>query len=130
MKFHAGQDRFSREVRALTMLKHDHICAIAGMLTEDPGEDYYPYSVTIMEFGEITLERFSEEQRPWNMERFKDVMKQILDGLAFVKEKGFVHANMRPTSILYFKDRRWKLGNFDNCVSLACTFCKLDCSVR
>ena len=57
---------------------------------------------------------------------------KVLDAVAFIHEKGFVHRNLKPSNIFLFKNSKIKVGDFGfvtngRCVCVCCVCVCVSC---
>jgi serine/threonine-protein kinase len=88
-----SRKRFEREARALAQLSHEHIVAVS-----DCGVDGdVPYLVMELLEGESLAARLERGALP--PELACDLLRQLLEGLAYVHERGLVHRDLKPGNL-------------------------------
>ncbi|HEU4580375.1 MAG TPA: serine/threonine-protein kinase [Polyangiaceae bacterium] len=88
-----SRKRFEREARALAQLSHEHIVAVS-----DCGVDgEVPYLVMELLEGESLAARLERGALP--PELACDLLRQLLEGLAYVHERGLVHRDLKPGNL-------------------------------
>ena len=92
--------RFTQEIAFLLSNRHDNLIWIveSGKLTDD--SLFY-----LMDVADCTLRQAIENFQNWSDERLCGVVADILDGIAFLHNKGIVHRDLKPENILMFGDR-------------------------
>jgi TolB-like protein/Tfp pilus assembly protein PilF/predicted Ser/Thr protein kinase len=93
--------RFKREARAISVLKHPHICALY-----DVGPNYL---VTEFVDGETLRDWF---QRALRLEQGIEIAKQILQALLAAHEAGLVHRDLKPENVMVRVDGQVKVLDF------------------
>ena len=100
-------DRFSQVASTLVTLKHPHI-----LPTYDFGEVYsHPYLVTAFKEG-VSLASILKEQKRYTPAQVLYVLKQIVDALDHMHEKGLVHGSLRTSGILLDSQRSVLMSGF------------------
>jgi serine/threonine protein kinase len=100
-------DRFSQVASVLVTLQHPHI-----LPTYDFGEVYnHPYLVTAFKEG-ISLASILQTQKRYTPAQVLYVLKQIVDVLDYVHEKGLVHGSLRTSGILLDSQRSVLMSGF------------------
>lgn len=101
------QARFQRELEAVGRLEHHNI-----VRAYDAGEfDGRPYFVTELLDGN-DLAYFVSKSPPLSLSEFIDIGRQIVAGLQYAHEKGFVHRDIKPSNIFLTKTGVVKLLDF------------------
>lgn len=85
-------ERFLREARAASTIRHDHIVDITDFGTAPDGSVYYVMEYLVGEDLSVTLTK--EKRFRWK--RARNYMLQILDALQAAHEAGFIHRDMKP----------------------------------
>jgi serine/threonine-protein kinase len=99
--------RFRREAQAAAALNHPNIVTI-----HDYGEDQgVPYIA--MEYIEgQDLKDFLREHAPPTLNWALDVMRQVLQGLAYCHAQGVVHRDLKPANIIFLPGGLVKITDF------------------
>src|SRR5579864_356537 len=92
------RERFEREARAISSLKHPHICVLYDIGRQD-GIDYL-----VLEYlqGESLADRL--ERGPLPIEQVLVYGIQIADALERAHRQGVVHRDLKPSNIMITKD--------------------------
>ena len=101
------RERFQAEAQAMMELSHPSIVKIEDFLIED--DTYF----LVMEFVESrSLEEKILEEKRIGLEEVHTYMIQLLDGLEFCHQKGFVHRDLKPSNLLLTKQGELKISDF------------------
>jgi len=95
-----------REIKALSVLKHPTIISLI---------DQFPSQFShyiIMELGGEDLHSKIEREGPIPINSVKNIMKQILEGLCFIHENGWIHRDIKPSNILLNEDQSVRIIDF------------------
>jgi len=99
--------RFRHEARAVGRLTHPRIAAIY-----DYGEDdELAYIVMELVNGKSLFHHLQGEVR-FALKEVGELVRQLLDGLAYAHAQGVVHRDIKPSNILVNDDGRLKLTDF------------------
>ena len=88
--------------QAVAGLSHPHLLRIFQMGRCRVGSANVLY--VVMEYAEENLAQVLP-QRPLTAEESRDMLKPVLDALAYLHEKGFLHGHVKPSNILACADR-------------------------
>lgn len=99
---------YNSEVTALLTLKHPNI---VNMLTTTIFHDAL---VIELEFVELDLHRVIKGHQELSINEIiiDNLFEQILQGVAFIHEKGFAHRDLKPANILVTSDMKVKIADF------------------
>lgn len=101
------RQRFMREVRTASRLKHPHILPIY-----DHGEDGgTPYIVMKLVDGG-TLDTIIEAHNPLPLRFVARTLAQVADALDYAHEQGVIHRDLKPENILFDRKGHAYLGDF------------------
>jgi tetratricopeptide (TPR) repeat protein len=90
-----GHDRFLREIRIASQLRHPHIIPVLDFGRQD---DQLWYAMPLIDGGTLRQRLIRDTQL-----RVEDALAwcaEIADALAFAHEQGFVHRDVKPENIL------------------------------
>jgi serine/threonine protein kinase/tetratricopeptide (TPR) repeat protein len=88
--------RFLREARAAAAVRHSHVCPL-----HDVGEqDGLPYVVMAYVEGQSLARRLATQGRYEDPRQAVALVRQVIDALAAVHERGIVHRDLKPGNIL------------------------------
>ncbi|MEM1179893.1 MAG: protein kinase, partial [Acidobacteriota bacterium] len=105
--------RFRREVRALARVQHPYLVQIFEVI-EDGGQEH-----VVMECVEgRTLAEALVEDAPLKIDRVMAILRDVLDGLAAVHGRGFVHRDLKAENVILAHDGYVKLLDFGLAKSL------------
>jgi serine/threonine protein kinase len=94
-------EAFSRDVRAQAALKHPNIVEHLGYIEASDGT---PFSVSEYVEGINLAELLSSGGRVESEEDLAEIVLQAIDAVAYAHGLGIVHANLKPTNILFCSD--------------------------
>ncbi len=99
--------RFLKEAAAITTLQHPHILPIY----EYGEHSGYPYLVTpYMMNG--SLADIIKQQGTCSHEHALEILEQIVAGVSFAHNQGFIHGTLRPTNIVLNADKTMLVAGF------------------
>ena len=102
----AVRERFLREAQALAGLRHPHIATIHPVEAELD----QPYFVMEL-FPRGSLgDRLARGRLPWR--EAVATMDEVLDALAYIHARGFVHRDIKPDNLLVADDGTIKVSDF------------------
>jgi eukaryotic-like serine/threonine-protein kinase len=100
-------ERFKREARNQAKLNHTNIIPVYGFTDEDNTLGI------VMEYIEgETLEEIIRREGKLDLKFSLDVMRQILSGVAFAHQKGFIHRDLKPSNIIISNEGIAKIMDF------------------
>lgn len=109
---HAGEanvrERFFRGARQMASLNHPGIVEVYDDYLQD--DVYYFYSMEYLSGGDLA-QRVADGN--FSSEIIIGLITQVGEALAFTNEKGMIHRDIKPNNILFDKDGRVKLTDFD-----------------
>jgi serine/threonine-protein kinase len=100
-------ERFKREARNQAKLNHTNIIPVYGFTDTDNTLGI------VMEFIEgETLEDIIRREGRLDLHFTLDVMRQVLRGIAFAHQKGFIHRDLKPSNIIMSNEGIAKIMDF------------------
>jgi TonB family protein len=99
-----GQDAeaFISRLEAIAQLSHPHLLRIFHV---GRCEIYSsPHIYVVMEYADEDLSQILPS-RPLTPTETEEMLRAVIDGLAFLHEKGFVHGHLKPSNIMAVNDR-------------------------
>lgn len=91
----ATQQRFEREISILAELRHPNIVELLEWGTFQ-GADFF--AMELCEGGDVV--GLLEREGKLSLARAAPLMLEVLDGLAYAHERGFVHRDLKPPNVL------------------------------
>ena len=88
-------ERFHREARAATAIRHPNIIEITDMGTTPEGQ---PFLVLELLDG-VPLARLLRDQAPLPAARLRDIVVQVLEALEAAHAKGIIHRDLKPDNV-------------------------------
>ena len=99
--------RFRHEAQAVGRLMHPRIAAIY-----DYGEEVeIAYIVMELVNGKSLFQHMQEDVR-FELKEIGEIIRQLLDGLAYAHVQGVVHRDIKPSNILVNEEGRIKISDF------------------
>jgi serine/threonine-protein kinase len=96
-----AQERFRREARAATAIRHANIIEVTDMGTTEEGRPFL-----VMELLEgVPLSALLVEGRGMPLARIVHVLTQVLDALAAAHKKGIVHRDLKPDNVFVVQEQ-------------------------
>lgn len=106
-------ERFKREARNQAKLNHPNIVPVFGFT------EHRDMLGIVMEYIEgDTIEQLLTKRGRFSLTEAVFIMKQVLAGISFAHEKGFVHRDMKPANIIISTDGATKIMDFGIAKSL------------
>ncbi len=100
-------ERFKREARNQAKLNHTNIIPVYGFTDADNTLGI------VMEYIEgETLEDIIRREGRLDLKFSLDVMRQVLSGVAFAHQKGFIHRDLKPSNIIISNEGIAKIMDF------------------
>lgn len=100
-------ERFKREAKNQAKLTHPNIVPVYGF-TEDAG-----FLGIAMEYVEgETVERLIYRMKNIPVRDALEIIKQVLSGVGYAHQKGFIHRDMKPSNIIINKEGIVKIMDF------------------
>ncbi|NHM29014.1 protein kinase domain-containing protein [Neobacillus terrae] len=110
---HQTLERFQREIRIHSQLKHKNIVPIINFELDDslPGDDGRGFAYYTMPLAEKNLRDLMSQFRLNNIGRMDDetavfYFNQILDGVEYAHKAGIIHRDLKPENILVYNELR------------------------
>ncbi|MDJ0838890.1 MAG: bifunctional serine/threonine-protein kinase/formylglycine-generating enzyme family protein [Acidobacteriota bacterium] len=103
------KERFFRGARIMGTFNHPNITTVIEEKCEEDGLFYF-----VMEYAEGgNLENEVLRDGPLPIVEVIRIVLDIGDGLAYAHSRGAIHRDVKPSNVLFTKDRRVKLTDFD-----------------
>ena len=99
-----------REVQSLRKLSHPHIVKLKEVIREDE------YFYLVFEYLDQNLDQLckarAQRESSFSESSVRDMVRQLLQALAYVHERGFFHRDVKPENILVAGASTLKLADF------------------
>ncbi len=100
-------ERFKREAKNQAKLNHPNIISVYGFV------DYQGILGIAMELSDgETLEKLIDKQGKLPLSQTISIVKQVLAGVGFAHQKGFIHRDIKPSNILIDSSGTIKIMDF------------------
>ncbi|CAI2358802.1 unnamed protein product [Moneuplotes crassus] len=97
------------EVEVLPKLKHPNIVSLAKIIYQND------MLYLVMELAKTDLARYftqlRNDGRKFTEEQIKKMMRQIINGVAFMHQKGYMHRDLKPENILLADNNTLKIAD-------------------
>ena len=102
------KDRFVRESKTALRLNHENIVKVLEV-SENPGDYFY-----VMEYldGRSLRDDLLKRSKPYSIEDFWPILRQITEGLSFAHAMNVVHRDVKPDNIFLLRDGTVKITDF------------------
>ena len=99
---------FMHEAIILSKLHHDNIIALVGIVSD------FAFSLIMTEFADFgSISNLLTGERVLLLTHVWDLMKQTLQGMAYLRSRRIVHRNFKAANILLNSDYHVKIANFE-----------------
>lgn len=110
-RFKTGRERFGREFRALTRLRHPNVISV------DSFGDIFGHPYIAMEYIEgtdlhLVIRTFRDFSLSQRWQRTKSILIDLCHALSYIHSRGFVHRDLKPSNVLITNDGQCKLTDF------------------
>ena len=99
-----------REVQSLRKLSHPYIVKLKEVIREDE------YFYLVFEYLDQNLDQLckarAQRESSFSESSVRDMVRQLLQALAYVRERGFFHRDVKPENILVAGENTLKLADF------------------
>ena len=89
-------------LKAVTQFSHPHLLRIFHVGRCEINSS--PHIYVVMEYADEDLSQILPA-RPLTPNETEEMLRAVIDGLAFLHEKGFVHSQLKPSNIMAVNDR-------------------------
>jgi len=105
-------NRFRREARAMSDLKHPHIVRVFESGTDADGQSYI--AMELMPGGSLQnkLDSLHRARLSLPVAQALAIARQVAEGLAYAHARGITHRDVKPANVLAAEDGRYALADF------------------
>ncbi|MBN3279611.1 MAK kinase, partial [Polyodon spathula] len=108
-KFHSWEECMNlREVKSLKKLKHANVIKLKEVIREND-HLYFVFEYMKENLYQLMKDR---ENKLFSESEIRNIMFQLISGLAFVHKHGFFHRDMKPENLLCMGPELIKIGDF------------------
>lgn len=104
-----------KEFELLNSIEHENIMKIYGIMEKTLDTTTYALYIimerAIRDWDEEIKDRL-EKKLPYTEEELFNIIRQLVDALAFLQKKKISHRDIKPPNILVFENNVYKLGDF------------------
>ena len=104
---HHAIARFRHEARAIGRLSHPRIAAIY-----DYGEDDHVAYIVMELVSGKSLHEHLQSGASFGLQEIGELIRQLLDGLAYAHARGVVHRDIKPSNLLIDEEGHVRIGDF------------------
>ena len=98
-----------REINSLMTLKHPHVVNLREMVVGEDLEGVF----MVMDYGEHDLKTLLENlNEPLSLSEVKTILRQILEGVAFMHEHWTLHRDLKTSNLLFTNGGQVKIADF------------------
>ena len=98
------------ELIVMKQLDHPNLMAIREILQDNKSYEIVHY--IMMDLGIPLMELAKHKEIMLVFEQMREITRQIVEGLAYIHEKGFMHRDVKPSNIYMMADGTVRLGDF------------------
>ncbi|CAJ1036953.1 Tetratricopeptide repeat/Protein tyrosine kinase/Protein kinase domain [Leishmania utingensis] len=103
----AARRSFQREVNIVSSCNHPNIIRIKGVFFDGP----FAY-ILLPYYHRGSLRTLLSKQEPMSWVAVQDMLRQLASGVAYLHERGIVHADLKPSNVLIADDGRPVISDF------------------
>ena len=97
-----------RELESLQRIEHPNVLTVREVFI---GKTHI--NMVLHPFCDTDLEKIIKEaQQPFKIEKIRDILKQVVDGLHCLHGVGIMHRDLKPSNLVMAKDDVIKLADF------------------
>jgi len=109
-KFHSWEECIAlRELQSLRILSHPNVVKIHEVIREPDSSLYFVFEY--MKDGNLYDIMKQRKDNPFSSKEIKNIMRQVLEGLEFMHQRGFFHRDIKPENLL-LSDGICKVADF------------------
>jgi len=105
------EEQFKSEIKALRNLDHPNVILLYDFFVHED-----KLILILEKCKPKTLKNEIETNGPLSLEKFIDILKQIVEAIEYSHQQGIAHHDIKPQNILFSKKNRPKIADFGICV--------------
>lgn len=98
------------ELTVMKQLDHPNLMSIREIIQDN--KTYETVHYIMMDLGIPLMELAKHKEVMLVYEQMREITRQLIEGLSYMHEKGFMHRDIKPSNIYMMADGTTRLGDF------------------